>query len=323
MPRKTRPDTAPPHCYTPPTCLINPDVGISVLPFYSIFPIAPHGHHFNELVIVLGGSGVHQTGDEVFDIARGEVFNIRGRRTHSYTPGHDLRLVNVLYLDQAMDAARETLSAIPGYPELLEEPDDRQQHGPFTSRYIMSEQELQQTERLLESLNRALQSYPLTGAKIVRAIFTQLLAHVASCFRQRPAVRAQRQLRLGEVFSYLEKNLSRELHLADLAKMVSMSERAFSRLFREATGVSAMEYLIRLRIVHACELLRGHCRQIKAVSYMLGFRDPNYFSRQFLKHTGLTPQQWRDIEGHPLDVVTGENATKQHPSSRSLQTDAK
>ena len=54
-----------------------------------------------------------------------------------------------------------------------------------------------------------------------------------------------------------------------------------------------MDYVIRLRMLHACELLRETSAAIGEIADQVGFQDSNYFARQFKQVIGTTPTQYR------------------------------
>jgi transcriptional regulator GlxA family with amidase domain len=100
-------------------------------------------------------------------------------------------------------------------------------------------------------------------------------------------------LRLGRVLSRMEQAPSESLSLAELAREAAMSECTFLRKFREATGFSPTDYLLRSRIRRAEELLARRKLSITEVAARCGFEDSNYFSRQFRRVTGVSPRAHR------------------------------
>ncbi|PIY48354.1 MAG: AraC family transcriptional regulator, partial [Armatimonadetes bacterium CG_4_10_14_3_um_filter_59_10] len=66
-----------------------------------------------------------------------------------------------------------------------------------------------------------------------------------------------------------------------------------SRAFRNATGCSPLDYLVRVRIHHAMELLKEADLSIAEVARRVGFADSNYFSRQFRALVGSSPRGYR------------------------------
>lgn len=83
--------------------------------------------------------------------------------------------------------------------------------------------------------------------------------------------------------------LSSELYLSTLAAACHMGESYFQKLFRKVYGVSPVKYLIRLKINHACELLRLERYTVTQIAQLCGFSDVYYFSRQFKSYMGITP----------------------------------
>jgi hypothetical protein len=87
----------------------------------------PHAHEFEELVVILGGRGVHRIGDESYPIDTGEAFVVLRGMSHHYPEVHGLSLINVLYDPRRFRVPRADLAALPGYHALFEvEPRIRQ-----------------------------------------------------------------------------------------------------------------------------------------------------------------------------------------------------
>lgn len=92
--------------------------------------------------------------------------------------------------------------------------------------------------------------------------------------------------------AFLQQNIHRTLTLAEMAEQAQMSKSHFSRLFKEQTGYSPVDYFIHLKMQHACMLLtqRMHVREI---AVQLGYDDPYYFSHSFKKVVGFSPANYR------------------------------
>jgi two-component system response regulator YesN len=95
--------------------------------------------------------------------------------------------------------------------------------------------------------------------------------------------------------AFLEKNHHTSLSLEDIAAHVHVSPFHFSRLFKQETGTTFLEYLTQIRITHAKILLRTTDISVTAVGNKVGYQDPNYFSRVFRKNEGITPSQYRRV----------------------------
>lgn len=103
--------------------------------------------------------------------------------------------------------------------------------------------------------------------------------------------------RIDASLVFLQQNIHQSLTLSEMAEHAQMSNSHFSRLFKEQTGYSPIDYFIHLKMQHACMMLttRMHVREI---AQQLGYDDPYYFSHSFKKIVGLSPVKYRDRH-HP------------------------
>ncbi|MBQ7260002.1 MAG: helix-turn-helix domain-containing protein [Lachnospiraceae bacterium] len=99
---------------------------------------------------------------------------------------------------------------------------------------------------------------------------------------------------ISQARQYIEKNYSRDISLDDVANSVDVSPYYFSRMFKEETGETFIEYLTRTRIDHAKELIMDPRMPIGEIGQAVGYVDPNYFSRIFKKTVGVTPREYRN-----------------------------
>ncbi|OGV58398.1 MAG: hypothetical protein A2X49_10560 [Lentisphaerae bacterium GWF2_52_8] len=81
----------------------------------------------------------------------------------------------------------------------------------------------------------------------------------------------------------------------ELAKIAGMSVSSFAHRFKAATGVSPLQYSLRLRLKRAENLLLCTPMTVKELALSLGFEDPFYFSRLFQKNKGFSPASWRAL----------------------------
>ncbi|WP_129367352.1 AraC family transcriptional regulator [Lutibacter sp. HS1-25] len=92
---------------------------------------------------------------------------------------------------------------------------------------------------------------------------------------------------------YMKKRMENPLTLLDLAQGSNLSISQYSLLFKKKTGQSPLDYLIRLRIQKACQLLDNTPLKIKHIGCNVGYNDPYYFSRIFTKTIGVSPRDYR------------------------------
>lgn len=83
-----------------------------------------------------------------------------------------------------------------------------------------------------------------------------------------------------------------DLKVTDLAKQVYINENYLSTLFKKEMGISLSNYILRIRMEKAKELLDTENQSIKDVSLRVGILDSNYFTKCFRKVYGMTPTQY-------------------------------
>ena len=94
--------------------------------------------------------------------------------------------------------------------------------------------------------------------------------------------------------TYIDENYEKELTLDSVARKIAISPYYLSKLFKDEIGENFIEYLTRLRINQAKKLLEENRFSIKEICMLVGYSDPNYFSRIFKKIEGVTPTEYRD-----------------------------
>jgi two-component system response regulator YesN len=86
--------------------------------------------------------------------------------------------------------------------------------------------------------------------------------------------------------------------LKNVCDHVAINPTYLSELFKKEMGEGFNHYLVNLRLSKAQELLRENENlSIADISQLVGFQDPNYFSRLFHKRMGVTAQEYRDGKG--------------------------
>jgi AraC-like DNA-binding protein len=98
---------------------------------------------------------------------------------------------------------------------------------------------------------------------------------------------------INAIVSRIMEHLSQPLSLADVSHELGMSESRFSRFFRRATGNNFVDFVNRVRINRACQLLMESDRYIAHICFEVGFNNLANFNRRFLEIKGMTPSEFR------------------------------
>ncbi len=99
------------------------------------------------------------------------------------------------------------------------------------------------------------------------------------------------------VDAILRDFLREDISIGSLAALCNISESYFKRLFKKRYGIPPKQYMIRLKINHACDLLRLGRHNVTQIAEMSGFSDVYYFSRKFKEYTGITPTRFAKESG--------------------------
>jgi len=98
---------------------------------------------------------------------------------------------------------------------------------------------------------------------------------------------------VANVQAWLDQNFSMANPVEEMVKRSGVAERSFKRRFTQATGVSPLEYVQRLRIEYAKRRLEQSDAPIDEVSWAVGYEDPASFRRLFRRVTGVAPGAYR------------------------------
>jgi AraC-like DNA-binding protein len=101
------------------------------------------------------------------------------------------------------------------------------------------------------------------------------------------------QERMDRVFQFLTTRLNQEVRLSEAARLVHLSEGAFSRFFRIHTGKTFPAFVNELRIGRACRLLTEGEQNITEIAFGCGFTNLSNFNRQFLRLKAVSPRAFR------------------------------
>lgn len=93
---------------------------------------------------------------------------------------------------------------------------------------------------------------------------------------------------------YIREHTSEELSLGQVARAVNTSASYFCRLFKKATGINYSQYLSRVRLEKAKQLLVNRNLRVSEVAFQVGFQSLTHFNRVFKKLLGQSPTEYRD-----------------------------
>lgn len=123
-------------------------------------------------------------------------------------------------------------------------------------------------------------------------LFLDALIGASASRQERKAVQL-RDYYIQEAIHYIERNYRRELPVEEIADVCKLNRSYFSRIFKEFTGCAPQEFIIRLRLSKAADLMKLTNDSIGEIAAKCGYPNQLHFSRAFKKRYGISPREWR------------------------------
>lgn len=130
------------------------------------------------------------------------------------------------------------------------------------------------------------------------ATLDELIAHVSAgvtalCHRYELFLENGKSKPIWLILSYIQEHYADKITLSDLAAKIHRNPQYVSAAFSKECGMSITEYITSVRIQHAKQLLRTTDTPIGEIGAMVGYQDPQYFSRVFHRTSGVYPKDYR------------------------------
>ncbi|MCG3147191.1 MAG: HTH-type transcriptional activator RhaR [Verrucomicrobiae bacterium] len=260
-------------------------------------PLAVHRHDFAEIAVALAGEAYHLENGRSCPLRPGDVIIITGDTAHGFLQPRKFEICNVAFRLRVLKPHQPWLGKIPGYAALFRPPPGRRKPGTIRQPLHLTPRDLGHVADLLRALEKECRSERSGYESMMTGLFLQLVTVLARACTPEQVTQGPNE-RVTAVIGHMEEHYAERLTLADLAKVTHASPSTLMRLFRQATGVSPVDYLIRTRIWKACEHLGNPTQSIKDIAFAVGFNDTNYFSRQFYRVMRTAPSKYRaEIHG--------------------------
>ncbi|GAB2560261.1 response regulator transcription factor [Gracilibacillus alcaliphilus] len=127
--------------------------------------------------------------------------------------------------------------------------------------------------------------------RLLEELFLEDLKQLIACL----ATTNQHHWIIRQVQEYMHSNYQKDIKAAEVAADHYITPNYFSMLFRQQTGYSYSEYLNRIRIDKAKELLVDTSNKVFEIAEYVGYREYKYFVQVFKNHTDVTPTQYRKL----------------------------
>ena len=264
------------------------------------FPLFMHSHSFYEMNIVLQGEGRHYIEDKNYPSQKGDIFIIPPKLSHGYYALDDKLTIFHLIIDERIFT--EYYNSFKNFPErmllLNIEPQLRSANSTFNFFLRLSEKQFNEFyPKFINLINLSKIHSPET--QIVFDLYTvglicELSLLLSSKLKRTSDKKKTTSLSIVNTVQYMNERYDAHITLDDLAHIALCSKTSYVKQFQQFFGDSPINYLIKLRINHAKEMLLHTKHSIAFIAQSCGFFDSSHFIYYFKKTTGCTPLNYRE-----------------------------
>ena len=124
-------------------------------------------------------------------------------------------------------------------------------------------------------------------------VFSTSEVETLSGFKYKKAITNNEGQKMQTVFDYIFQNFDQDIHLDEVANLCFLTPNAFCRYFKQRTNKTFFQFVIELRIEHACQLLaQQSLMSVNEIAYQSGFKSITHFNRKFKLLKGVTPSSY-------------------------------
>lgn len=261
-----------------------------------------HCHDFIEIAFVKSGVGLHKIDKDEYSISTGDVFLINYDVPHQFIPdlkcnNSDLIIYNCIFKPGFLDpflVECYNFTEITNYFLLRSLiPDQYKDHG---NKKLLGFYHSGIND-LFEKMYTEYETKEPGYIGILRAYIIQFIITVFRLMQKSDMLKAkkesQHQNLIERTLAHIKDHFSHDLKLEDMSFMAFLSPSYFCRQFKQYTGLTPTEYIQKLRIEEACELLKETNKKVIEIAYDVGYKDVKFFTEIFKRITGKTPLEYR------------------------------
>jgi AraC family transcriptional activator of pobA len=249
---------------------------------------APVTHSYAALGFYTGGrSRVELNGE--WTVRAGDVLLVPAGEPHRMLEARDLEVWGVAFCVPCLAADRTSS---------LLEPFERVRDGASAVIQIPAVRRayFEGLFRELESVGREPRGPRDALDAVQRSLLTLILAEVERASSASGARRATGGGVVNDALRFIERNCLKPLTLVDVAAAVGRSTTYVTTALTQATGRSAVQWIVSGRLAEARRLLLHSDEMVDVVAERVGYADATHFIRMFRREHGTTPAAWRTLQ---------------------------
>lgn len=157
------------------------------------------------------------------------------------------------------------------------------------------------TEGFITELQQAFEEKGIVSDLKKQLVFSEMLLHLHT--RQQVQSLTVNES-IQQTIAYMENKFAKAIQISELPAMAGMTPSSYCRAFKKITGLTPGNYLTRLRMIRAKELMTDQGAALRDIAISVGFQDELYFSRVFKKMEGISPSVYLKRSDKKIAVVS-------------------
>lgn len=275
-----------------------------------------HWHSDIELLLIIEGSVIINTAKKQYELHKDDIFLINRNEIHSLTRTKETNTIIALQFD----------------PKFCNKYFPRLQRLKFIDKHIRKHDcadvwnELRKyfTEIVMDYINKD-NGYQLKLMSTLNMFIYSLLNHLQYEEIEEDKINVQEKnlVRLNRIINYIQDNYMNKISLKNLAASENLDMYYLSHFIKKQLGISFQEYLNKIRLEKAVDLISCTNKKHLDICIECGFSDYRYLSKLFLEEYGCTPSQYKleykNIHPVPSNINSEEQQQRYIDQNESLE----
>lgn len=250
-----------------------------------------HHHDFYEILYISEGKIEYAIDDKKFILKEGDVVLITPSTLHQLC-----RVINEPSKRIILKFGQNHVHKLSTTNSNLLEVFDLVDNG-FSPKITFQEGFRRKIEQYLETMNKLFLSNNYGDDLLYNQCFIKVMLIINKEYLNLTGEDSQIQTYENNIVSqtiqYITNNIENKITIKDISEHLLLSESRLSHIFKEETGTSILQFIIKKRLILAKELLRNNHR-LNLIALKCGFQDYTSFFRSFKKEYGITPKTYAD-----------------------------
>lgn len=243
-----------------------------------------HKHNHMEVAYIMSGKSIFNINGISYDVEEGDIVLINPEQYHYGVP---------------MSIEKPSLEFFVGFSNFKIK--NMIENTLFLNEYPIIKTTPSSRKKFLDLINDIMEENKLnqTGKDfMLQSYLTQfILLSIREKQQENTTVSENKKSTISkEIQTYFHEHFSEKISLEQIAKNLYLSPFYISKVFKEEIGETPINYLIKIRLENAKDLLlKKQDLSIKEISSIVGYDDAYHFSKSFKKYYGLSPAEYKKI----------------------------